>query len=169
MILWVLVGTRVKDSNGLKKKRESAFSHFDHRPTAEPSCSVPYLLVSFTADPQHFFTLVLQLSGQSVDGLIQRVDLVIQVGDAVVTGTHLRLQIRDTSQQLLFLHKARRSGGQQEDAVRSRKHTPGIGYLLVAVLHGALQLTFGSGVFFKVDLLEVFDRRSMKVVEFCTE
>lgn len=140
-------------------------------PAAEWSCSVPYLLVSFTADPQHFFTLMLQLSGQSVDGLIQRVDLVIQVSDAVVTGTHLRLQIRDPSQQFLFLHtkKARRSGGQQEEAVRSRKHSVQIRYLLVAVLHGALQLPFGSRVFFKVDLLKMFDRRSMKVVEFCTE
>lgn len=79
-------------------------------PTAESSYSVPYLLVCFTADPQHFFTLMLQLSGQSVDGLIQRVDLVIQVRDAVVAGTHLRLQIRDPCQQFLFLHtrKARR-------------------------------------------------------------
>lgn len=57
----------------------------------------------------------------------------------------------------------------QEHAVRSRKHTVRIGYLLVAVLHGALQLTFGSRVLFQVDLLEMLDRRSMKVVEFCTE
>lgn len=42
-------------------------------------------------------------------------------------------------------------------------------HLLVAVLHGALQLTFGSRVFFQVDLLEMLDRRSMKVVEFCAE
>lgn len=42
-------------------------------------------------------------------------------------------------------------------------------YLLAAVLHGALQLTLGSRVLFEVDLLEMFDRRSMKVVEFCTE
>lgn len=132
---------------------------------------VPYLLVSFTADPQHFFTLMLQLSGQSVDGLIQRVDLVIQVSDAVVPGTHLRLQIGNTSQQFLFLRtrKARRSGGQREHAVRRRKHTGGGGYLLVAVLQGALQLTFGSRVFFEVDLLEMLDRRGMKVVELCTE
>lgn len=44
-----------------------------------------------------------------------------------------------------------------------------IGYLLVAVLHGALQLPLGGGVLFKVDLLEVFDGGSVKVVEFCTE
>lgn len=50
-------------------------------------------MVGFAADPQHFFALVLQLPGQSVDGLVQRVDLVVQVGDAVVTGAHLCLQI----------------------------------------------------------------------------
>lgn len=48
-------------------------------------------MVSFTADPQHLFALQLQLSGESVDGLVQRVDLMVQVGDAVATGTQLRL------------------------------------------------------------------------------
>lgn len=50
-------------------------------------------MVSFTADPQHLFTLYLQLSGQSVDGLVQRVDLMVQIGDAVVTRAQLRLQV----------------------------------------------------------------------------
>lgn len=50
-------------------------------------------MVSFTADPQHFFALQLQFSGQSVDGLVQRVDLMVQIGDAVATGTHLCLQV----------------------------------------------------------------------------
>lgn len=54
---------------------------------------VPYLLIGFAADPQHFFTLMLQLSGQSVNGLVQRVDLVVQVSDAVLTRAHLRLQV----------------------------------------------------------------------------
>lgn len=56
-------------------------------------CYVPYLMVSFTADPQHLFALYLQLSGQSVDGLVQRVDLMVQIGDAVATGTQLCLQV----------------------------------------------------------------------------
>lgn len=60
-------------------------------------------MVSFTADPQHFFALQLQFSGQSVDGLVQRVDLMVQIGDAVATGTHLCLQVWDTDQELLFL------------------------------------------------------------------
>lgn len=80
-----------------------------------------------------------------------------------------RSEIRASSSCSCTHANARWSGGQQEHAVRSRKHTVRIGYLLVAVLHGALQLTFGSRVFFKVDLLEMFDRRSVKVVEFCTE
>lgn len=90
-------------------------------PALGRSCSVPYLLVSFAADPQHFFTLELQLSGQSVNGLIQRVDLVVQVSDAVVTGAHLRLQIRDPSQQFLFLPTRKRkearwsTRGEQEE------------------------------------------------------
>lgn len=73
-----------KDSTGLKE-----IGNLQYLPTVGWSCSVPYLLVSFTADSQHFFTLMLQLSGQSVNGLIERVDLVVQVSDAVVTGTHL--------------------------------------------------------------------------------
>lgn len=60
-------------------------------------------MVGFTADPQHLFALVLQLSGQSVDGLVQGVDLMVQIGDAVAAGTHVRLQVGDTSQELLFL------------------------------------------------------------------
>lgn len=159
---------------GKKERTRVSLASFDHHylPTVACSCSVPYLLVSFTADPQHFFTLQLQLSGQSVNGLIQRVDLVVQVSDAVVTGAHLSLEIWDPSQEFLFLptRKARRPSGQQEDAFRRRKHkVPLIRYLLVAVLHGALQLTLGSRVLFKVDLLEMFDRGSVKVVEFCAE
>lgn len=56
-------------------------------------CSVPYLMVSFTADPQHLFALQLQLSGQRVNGLVQRVNLMVQIGDAVATGTQLCLQV----------------------------------------------------------------------------
>lgn len=56
-------------------------------------CYVPYLMVSFAADPQHFLALQLQLSGQSVDGLVQRVDLMVQIGDAVAPGTQLCLQV----------------------------------------------------------------------------
>lgn len=55
-------------------------------------------MVSFTAHPQHLFALQLQLSGQSVNGLVQRVDLMVQIGDAVATGTHLCLQVGDTDQ-----------------------------------------------------------------------
>lgn len=54
---------------------------------------VPYLMVRFAANPQDLLALYLQLSGQSVDGLVQRVDLVVQVGDAVATGTQLSLQV----------------------------------------------------------------------------
>lgn len=50
-----------------------------------------------------------------------------------------------------------------------KQEVPLLRYLLVAVLHGALQLTLGSGVFFEVDLLEVLDRGSVEVVEFCAE
>ena len=50
-------------------------------------------MVRFTANPQHLFPLVLQFSGQCVDGLVQGVDLMVQVGDAVATGTQLRLQV----------------------------------------------------------------------------
>lgn len=53
----------------------------------------PYLMVSFAADPQHLFALQLQFSGQCVDGLVQRVDLMVQIGDTVATGTQLRLQV----------------------------------------------------------------------------
>lgn len=56
-------------------------------------CYPPYLLVGFTADAQHFFALDLQLSGQSVDGLVQTVDLVVQSDDAVAAGTNVRLQV----------------------------------------------------------------------------
>lgn len=73
---------------------------------------VPYLMVGFTADPQHLFTLQLELSGQSVDGLVQRVDLVVQIGDAVATGTHLWLQVWETDQELLFLDEIYTSGMQ---------------------------------------------------------
>lgn len=62
-------------------------------------------MVGFTADPQHLFALMFQLSGQSADGLVQGVDLVVQVGDAVAAGTHVRLQVRDPRQELLFLDK----------------------------------------------------------------
>lgn len=65
---------------------------FSFQLSTEPFwCYLPYLMVSFTADPQHLFALQLQLSGESVDGLVQRVDLMVQVGDAVATGTQLRL------------------------------------------------------------------------------
>lgn len=50
---------------------------------------LPNLVVGLTADPQHLFALQLQLSGQGVDGLVQRVDLMIQIRDAVATGIHL--------------------------------------------------------------------------------
>lgn len=60
-------------------------------------------MVGFTTDPQHLFALVLQLSGQSVDGLVQGVDLMVQIGDAVAAAAHVRLQVGDTSQELLFL------------------------------------------------------------------
>lgn len=63
------------------------------------------MLVGFTADAQHLFALMFQLSGQSADGLVQGVDLVVQVGDAVAAGTHVRLQVRDPRQELLFLGK----------------------------------------------------------------
>lgn len=160
------------------KRTKVSLAIFDRHylPAVGRSCSVPYLLVSFTADPQHFFTLELQLSSQSVNGLIQRVDLVVQVSDAVVTGAHLCLQIRDPSQQFLFLHRRRaqeEQGGSVVNKRRTRKRrkqkVPLICHLLAAVLHGALQLTLGSRVFFKVDLLEMFDRGSVKMIEFCAE
>lgn len=52
-------------------------------------------------------------------------------------------------------------------AVDMLRHCPPLSYLLVAVLHGVLQLSFGSIVLFKVDLLEVLYGCSMEVVEFC--
>lgn len=64
-------------------------------------------MVGFTTDPQHLFALVLQLSGQSVDGLVQGVDLMVQIGDAVAAGAHVCLQVGDTSQELLFLDEIR--------------------------------------------------------------
>lgn len=70
--------------------------------------AVPYLMVGFTAHPQHLFTLQLQLPGQSVDGLVQRVNLMVQVSDAAATGTQLCLQVWDANQELLFLQSARR-------------------------------------------------------------
>lgn len=42
-------------------------------------------------------------------------------------------------------------------------------YLLVAVLHRVLKLSFGGSVFFKVDLLEMFYGIRVEVVEFRTE
>ena len=64
-------------------------------------------MVSFTAHPQHLLALQLQLSGQSVDGLVQGVDLVVQIGDAVATGAKLRLQVREANEELLFLEGER--------------------------------------------------------------
>lgn len=43
------------------------------------------------------------------------------------------------------------------------------GYLLVAVLHGFLQLPFGNGVFFELDLLQMLDGCSVEVVELCAK
>lgn len=65
--------------------------------------SLPYLLVSFTTDPQHFFALELKLSRESVNRLIQGVDLMVQTGNAIAAGTHICLQVWDTSQEFLFL------------------------------------------------------------------
>lgn len=42
-------------------------------------------------------------------------------------------------------------------------------YLLVAVLHRVLELSFGGTVLFKVDLLEMFYGCRVEVVELCTE
>lgn len=50
---------------------------------------IPDLVCGLAADPQHFLALELQLSRQRIDGLVQGVDLVVQVGDAVATGTGL--------------------------------------------------------------------------------
>lgn len=60
-------------------------------------------MVGFTADSEHLFALQLQLSGQSVDSLVKRVDFVVQIGDAVATGTQLSLKVRDANQEFLFL------------------------------------------------------------------
>lgn len=131
----------------------------------------PYLLVGFAADAQHFFALDLQLPGQSVDGLIQTVDLMVQVGDAVAAGTNLRLQVRDASQELLFLEGTRVNGAQHKGNLLGWRMLarPHASYLLVAVLHRVLKLSFGGSVFFKVDLLEMFYGIRVEVVEFCTE
>jgi len=81
-------------------------------------------MVGFTANAQHLFALYLQLSGQSVDGLVQRVDLVVQIGDAVATGTQLRLQLRDSSKELLLLegiHEVRRLGRREPAENKTNK------------------------------------------------
>lgn len=157
----------------IKKQEET---NLDFRTFRHP---LPYLLVGFTADPQHLFALMFQLSGQSADGLVQGVDLVVQVGDAVAAGTNVRLQVRDPRQELLFLDKMCEKRGEKDVrlllgkqkkrkiAVDMLRDSSPLSYLLVAVLHGVLQLSFGSVVLFKVDLLEVLYGCSMEVVEFC--
>lgn len=83
----IFAGKRVKTLIRKQEETNLDFRTFQHPP--------PYLLVGFTADTQHLFALVLQLSGQSADGLVQGVDLVVQVGDAVAAGTNVCLQVRD--------------------------------------------------------------------------
>lgn len=66
----------------------------------------PDLLIGFAADLQHLFALELQLLGESADVLIQRVDLMIQIGDVFFPASHFLLELRYTTQQLPFLqHK----------------------------------------------------------------
>lgn len=55
---------------------------------------VPDLQIGLTARPQNFFPFELQLFGQGADGLIERVDLMVQIGDPVLPAAHLLFQVR---------------------------------------------------------------------------
>lgn len=57
---------------------------------------VPDLQIGLTARPQNFFPFELQLLGQGADGLIERVDLMVQIGDSVLPAVHLLFQVRYT-------------------------------------------------------------------------
>lgn len=47
--------------------------------------------IGLTAHPQNFFPFELQLFGQGADGLIERVDFMVQIGDPVPSAAHLLL------------------------------------------------------------------------------
>ena len=70
----------------------------------------PDLLVGLAADLEHLLALELQLLGQGADVLVERVDLVVQLGDVVLPPRHLLLQLGDAAQQLALL-----GGGSKEN------------------------------------------------------
>lgn len=129
-------------------------------------------MVGVAANSQHLFALYLQLSGQSVDGLVKRVDFVVQIGDAVATGTQLGLQVGDANQEFLLLKSKTSRSILSNDHFRTSPGGPNRnvhGYLLVAVLHRLLQFPLSCAVFLEVDLLQVLDGRGVEVVQFCSE
>ena len=66
----------------------------------------PDLQVGLATNAQHLFAFELQLLGECADGLVQRVDLAVQVHDAFLPAGHLLLQVRDLPEQLLLLPSA---------------------------------------------------------------
>ena len=63
----------------------------------------PDLLVGLAADPQHLLALELQLLGEGADVLVERVDLVVQLGDVALPPGHLVLELRDAGKHLTLL------------------------------------------------------------------
>ena len=53
--------------------------------------TVPDLVVGLAPDPEHLLPLQLQLPGQRTDGLVEGVDLVVQVCDAIGPTAHFLL------------------------------------------------------------------------------
>lgn len=53
----------------------------------------PDLHVGLAANAKHLFALEFQLLGEGADGLVERVDLAVQVHDALLPTRHLLLQV----------------------------------------------------------------------------
>lgn len=68
----------------------------------------PDLLVGLAADLQHLLALHLQLFGQAADVLVERVDLVVQLGHVGFPPGDLVLQLRDPAQKLPLLKRRSR-------------------------------------------------------------
>lgn len=52
--------------------------------------------IGLTAHSQNFFPFELQLLGQGADGLIERVDFMVQISNPVLPAAHLLPQVRYT-------------------------------------------------------------------------
>ena len=70
----------------------------------------PDLLVGLAADAQHLLALELQLLGEGADVLVERVDLVVQLGDVALPPGHLVLELRDAGEHLTLLRSAKGRG-----------------------------------------------------------